>query len=363
MSFFRDNILKIVIMFAVVIVLTIIFSFMFTSKKSISDSYEKMELQLKEAAINYVNSNKRLLPKEEGAVKRVNLDSLVNAKEIKQLYAVEDSNIACTGYVNIVMKDKEYLYKPYVKCGKYYETLTVSQYIKSNEDIVLENDGLYNMNGKFVYRGENPNNNILLGEKLYKIIEITENNELKLISTVSYDDDVVWDDRYNGEKDENVGINDYSKSRIKDTLEEAYKSDFFTNSDREKIVKHDLCIGKRSLNDHSIDGTAECSIIEKDQYIGLIQLNEYMRASIDQKCQSTQNPECENYNYLYNVSRYMRTLNGVLENTYQIYRIDYGVSYATYASNSFTVYPVIYLDKDVLYKKGDGTLDNPYVIR
>lgn len=50
-----------------------------------------------------------------------------------------------------------------------------------------------------------------MGEKLYRIIEITEDNELKLISTTKYQDSFVWDDRYNIEKDRNYGINDYAK--------------------------------------------------------------------------------------------------------------------------------------------------------
>lgn len=363
MGFFRDNILKFVIIFSVVIVLIIVFSFSFSKNKTLDESYEEMENELKQAAINYSNSNKRLLPKEEGTLKKINLDTLVTAKKIKEPHAVEDSNVSCTGYVTIVMKNEKYIFKPYLKCGKYYETTTIASYIQDNENIVSQDDGLYKIEGKFVYKGENPNNYILLGEKLYRIIEINEDGELKIISTVKVNDNFVWDDRYNGEKDDNVGVNNYSKSRIKDSLNEVYKGEFFTDSDREKIIKHDLCVGKRSLSDYSIDGKAECSIIEKDQYVGLIQVNEYMRASVDPKCQSTNNPECGNYNYLYNISSYMRTLNAVSDNTYEIYYIDSGAASTTRASNSFIVYPVVYLDKDVLYKKGNGTYESPYVVR
>ena len=51
-----------------------------------------------------------------------------------------------------------------------------------------------------------------------------------------------------------------------------------------------------------------------------------MRASIDSGCKSSNNPECVNYNYLYNVSNYLRTQNAVADNTYAVYYIDAGVA-------------------------------------
>lgn len=363
MGFFRDNILKFAIIFVVVIIFTIGFSFMFSKKKTVDESYGEMENNLKQAAINYVNVNRQLLPKEEGTLKKVNLDTLVNAKKIKEMHAVEDSNSVCTGYVTIVMKNKEYLFKPYIKCGRYYETTTIAQHIQDNEKIVSQEDGLYKIDNKLVYKGEDPKNYIMLGERMYRIMEINEDNELKLISSERFDEYTTWDDRYNSEREDYSGINNFSKSRLKDFLNSIYKSDFFTDSDRAKIAKHDICVGKKSLSDTSIDGRAECSVVEKNQYVGIIQTNEFMRASIDSGCKSSNNPECVNYNYLYNVSNYLRTQNAVADNTYEVYYIDAGVASTTMAENNFTIYPVIYLDKDVLYKKGTGTLKNPYVVK
>ena len=88
-----------------------------------------------------------------------------------------------------------------------------------------------------------------------------------------------------------------------------------------------------------------------------------MRASVDQNCVASDRRECSNYNYLLQVSSDFRTVTAVSDNTYQVYDISYGVAEATNASNRFRIYPVIYLDKDVLYKSGNGTSESPYTLR
>ena len=362
MNFFRENILKIVIVIAILVIVIIVSVSLFSGKTISNTSYANMEENMKRAAVKYTNQNQGLLPKSEGEIKTIKLDTLVNNKKIKELKALEDENIICTGYVSISMKDKDYIYKPYLKCGKYYETKTIADYIKANEPVVTSDDGLYAYGEKLVYRGENPNNYVTLGDKIYRIIEVTEDGNLKLISTVRYDDTVTWDDRYNSETKENSGINNFSKSRLKDSLNLIYKSKYFSKDDKKMIVKHDICVGKRSKSDNSIDGVSECSVKEKDQYVSLIQVNEYMRASIDENCKSTGNPECVNYNYLSNIS-YLVTQTANLDNSYEIYAINYGEARATHSSDYFDVYPVIYLDKDVLYKSGNGTSESPYTLR
>lgn len=362
MNFFRENILKIIIVIVVLVIVIIVSTVLFSGKTISNTSYTNMEENMKKAAVKYTNQNQGLLPKSEGEIKTIKLDTLVNNKKIKELKALEDENIICTGYVSISMKDKDYIYKPYLKCGKYYETKTIADYIKANEPVVTSDDGLYAYGEKLVYRGENPNNYVALGDKLYRIIEITEDGNLKLISTVRHENSITWDNRYNSETKENSGINNFSKSRLKDSLNLIYKSNYFSTEDKKMITKYDICVGKRSKSDGSIDGISECSVKEPNQYVSLIQVNEYMRASIDQNCKTANNPECANYNYLSNVS-YIVTQNANLDNTYEIYVINYGETRTTYASDYFEIYPVIYLDKDVLYKSGNGTSENPYTLR
>lgn len=364
MGFIRENILKIITFIIILVVVILIFSFAFKGDKTLkSNSYSGMEENLKRAAQKYTSKNSRVLPENENEQAKVSLDTLISSNTIKELTALEDENVKCSGYVNILKKGDNYKYIPYIKCGKYYETKTLVDYIKSNEKIVTNDDGLYKYGEKYVYKGENPNNYLSMGDKIYRIIEINENNELKLISSKRYNDSVIWDDRYNIEKDDNYGINNYSKSRLKDSLSIAYKSEFFTDEERSYIIPHDVCIGKRSLSDVSIDSTAECSDIYPNQNVSLITVSDYMRASVDLNCSSTESESCSNYNYFENISSSLRTITAVADDSYQVYSISYGKTRTVRASASFSIYPVVYIDRITLYGGGNGTIDNPYKLR
>ena len=364
MNFIRENILKIVVVFVIFMVVVIAVASCSSKPITIQEQYETMEANLSNAAQRLVNTNKSLLPKKIEETTKVQLDTLIKNEVIKELRANEDNNVLCTGYVSITKKnDNEYVYRPYLKCGKYYETKTIAQYILDNEPIVTEEAGLYQKGVTYVYRGENPNNYVLLDNKYYRIISINQDKELKLISTSRYDDSIVWDDRYNSNKKRNYGINNFEKSRLKDSLERIYYSSYFSDLSRSFIKPHDICIGKRNYYDNDFSGKAECSVVSKDKNIGLIQVNEYLYASIDPGCTTGQSPECGNYNYMMNISTTITTQTACEENTHQVYKLSGGVVSATNASSSFRVYPVIYLNSGVLYKSGNGSMNNPYILR
>lgn len=365
MGFIRENILKIFTMIIIFIVVIVVCIFAFGGKTSkISSSYSEMEGNLVNVVRKYLKDNTKLIPKKNGEITKVNIDTLVNAKYTNELHSIEDENVKCSGYVQVTNKNDNYSFIPYIKCGNYYETKKISDYIKDNSpDVVLE-DGLYKMGNKYVFRGENPNNYLKIGERLYRIIEITEDNELKLISTEKNQNYIVWDDRYNIDRDKEDGINDFSKSRLRDSLREIYNnSEFFSEQEKAKIIEHNICIGKRYINDVSIDGSSECSVQYPNQYVSIIQLNEYARASIDQNCKTINDKACTNYNYMKKIGSSIRTITAVADNTYQIYYINNGIASVTRASNSFSIYPVIYIDELSVYTSGDGTLENPYIIK
>jgi len=88
-----------------------------------------------------------------------------------------------------------------------------------------------------------------------------------------------------------------------------------------------------------------------------------MRASLDSNCTNATSESCSNYNYFENISSYLKTITAVADNTYQIYKINYGIADASNASTTVAVYPVVYIDKNTLYAAGDGTEENPYTVR
>lgn len=364
MNFIRENILKVFVIFIVLIIVIILFSSCSNKAITVQEKYETMEEKMKEAAKKLAETNSSILPKKVGGTEKVQLDTLIKNEKIKEMYANEDNNVSCTGYVSITKKeDNTFVYRPFLKCGKYYETKTIGQYILDNEQIVTQDDGLYQKGVIYAYRGENPNNYVLLDGKYYRIISINQDKQVKLIGTEKYGSSILWDNRYNSDKKRNYGINNFEKSRLKDSLEQIYYSDYFSDLTRSYITSHDICVGKRNYNDNDLSGTAECSVVSKDKKVGLIQVNEYLYASTDAGCTSTHKPECGNYNYMMNISSSMATQNACQENTYQYYKISGGVISASRASSTFRVYPVIYLDSSVLYKSGNGSENNPYILR
>lgn len=368
MNFIRENLLKIVIIFGVVIVLIIIISS--CSSKTIvnkNEDYLVTEQKMVSAAKKLVNKSSTFLPKDLEESKTIKLSTLINNNEINQIYANEDSNVVCSGFVTVIKKDENvYKYTPYLKCGKYYQTKSIADYIIDKENIVQENDGLYKSGEDFYYfRGENPNNYVLLDEILYRIISINSEKQIRVVSTKSYGSSV-WDDRYNSSEDRYVGINNYEKSRIKEYLEDLYNSseNYFSPELKSMIVPHDICIGKRSENDNNnISGEIECREVSRNNKIGLIYTSEYLKASIDSGCQSGSNHECGNYNYFSNIASYLRTQTASADDSYQVYSIDEAVFSLNRASNSFNVFPAFYLDSNTLYKSGLGTKEKPYILR
>lgn len=366
MEFLRENILKILTMIVVFVIVIIIFTVACGSNNGIrkAKTYKDIENNLVTATKKYLESNKDLLPKVDGKITKVNIDTLINKNLIKEQVAIEDENVKCSGYTEVINKQGEYNYVPYIKCGKYYETKTIAEYIIDNQDIVTTNDGLYKFGETYVFRGENPNNYLKLGNRLYRIMEINENSELKLISTERYSENFTWDDRYNVEKNKAYGINDYSKSRLKDNLEIMLNdTEFFSTQELQKIVEHDICIGKRNPNDFNKTMTEECSNKYPNQKVGLILAAEYSRVSTDTNCNSLNSLSCQNYNYLNSVSQLFTTMTGSSTDTYNVIMISKGVITLSRASRNFRVYPVVYIDRLSVYSSGEGTLENPYIVR
>ena len=367
MTFIRENILKIIILIAVIIVFSIILSSCSTSSPKTSvEKYEVMEQQLKDKAISFTSNNKRFLPKEINESSKLNMRTLVNNEMIKQYYANEDKNIACSGYVLITKKgENSYKYIPFLKCGKYYETKTLTDYIKENDEVVAANDGLYQYGDEYVYRGENPKNFLQIGDKVFRIISINADGQLRVISSKKYDS-TIWDDRYNSTIGKSYGITNYEKSRIKDYLNKVYETDieYFTSDLKSVIVPHDICVSPISSNNTDFSGVAECALVSENQNLGLLQANEYFRASVDSGCRTMNSPECENYNYMSSVNAYsMVTQTPAAENSYQVIGISSGVSRYINASSRFNIYLTFYIDANTLYQSGEGTSISPYLIR
>ena len=350
--------------------LIILFLISLISNRTRTYSYSEIEKIMKNAAIDYFKEHSEELPTELGDIIEVDSSNLVISEKMKDLSEYTKENVSCTGTVQVEKTGSGYLYTPYLDCGNSYATKELANRILEKEDIVTSGYGLYSTKSGHIYRGEIVNNYVQLDKSLWRIVKITSNNNIVLISEDGVPYTKPWDNRYNPDKSYESGINTYSNSRVKEFLEKVYtnpsekdKEVILSKKDKKKLIPFNLCTAKRLANSEIKDNSAECSEVIKDEMMGLLTLSDYMYASVDENCKSASTKSCKNYNYLVKkYSWWLVTANK--ENTYSVFQVSQsGVATIVNASNYAIVRPVIYLNSKTLYKGGTGTLEDPYTVR
>ena len=328
-------------------------------------TYKDIENKLSVAAKDYYSENSDLLPQNDGestTVDDATLTSSGNLKSMSDLTSKMDG-VSCTGKVIVNRVDANYRYTPILDCGDKYKTITLVSYITDNEQRVFEGQGLYDLNGDLVYRGDDPNNYVRFSDKLYRIVKIT-NGEIVLIlnGKIGYS---VWDNRYNIDVESSNGINDYTISIISKTMSDIYKDvKLIKEEDKTLLAAYNLEIGRRKSVDNYNDGSIEKSTLYNNQYIGLLPLYDYINASLDVNCNAAEDESCVNYNYLNDFDEPWWLITGAYLNTYRAYYVAYdGEIGGANCSSSNAVRPVIHLSSSAIYVGGKGTLEEPYLVK
>ena len=358
-----DKMKKIFLIVIAVFVVLIIFLFALTGCKK---KYlpQELELEIINSAKNYYKYHTSELPADGNSIS-LGLNSLSQKGIIGELEDILEDDTVCSGQLVIENNNGYYMYSPIISCvykndsyasKNLYETLI--------ENIVESGNGLYKIGNEYYFRGDNVNNYFVLDGIQWRIVKINEDNTIKIIQETK-NESVVFDDRYNPEKDNNNGYNDYIfnniNSRIKDTLDNYYKNEtVLTNDAKGYLKKFDLCVGKRNETDSIVDGSIECSNKVADQYYGLLQANEYMIASLDNKCISVISPDCRNYNYFTDLNKSFWTITADASNNYKVFKISDTV-FAVNAANSAMARVVAHISENTSVS-GTGSKDDPYVV-
>lgn len=326
--------------------------------------FSELESELKSAAISYYKKNNELLPVIEGGIVTVDDVTLSQSGTMKKLSSITKKGYTCSGSVFVQKNGEYYLYTPILDCGEDYSTSNLVSKIKNDNPVVQSGDGLYQVGDKLIFRGENVNNYVDFSGKKWRIIRINEDNTLRLVENdIEYTG--VWDDRYNINRESSDGINNFNVSRLQDGLDKIYyELDMFNDSAKEKIVLKPLCIGKRYEEETDNSGNVECSVLtDTAKPIGLLLTNEFMLASIDSNCIHTYDAQCANYNYMAELQKTTWTLTADASNTHKAYKF-HGDGYSSSTCSSETgLRLVINLSSNLNYISGDGTENNPYVIK
>lgn len=354
----RKKLLKNIIMIAAVFVLVFIILIFYQGCSGKKISYAQVENKLVSAAKKYFEKTE-LYPINNGETVVVSSDVLISNGYLKKFEDLTDAK-NCFGQVTVQKNGENYNYLPYLSCDN-YKTETIQNTLTSK--VVTEGDGLYYMNGEYIFRGEYPNNYVSFADRLWRIIGITNDGYLKLISAKAEEDPFLWDNRYNIDVDDYVGINEYELSRLKNRLSELYdKNLIIPNYAKSKLAARDICVGKRNINDLSMTSNKECNEKLLGQYIDLIGVTDTFKASIDPDCKDLKSRSCSNYNYFSTFFSKSWTTIGVEGNTSRVYMVS-SSSISTYnASKEDKVFIVVYLNAMDKFKSGDGSQKSPYTI-
>ena len=346
---------------------TIVLTSMLQGCQKKGTTYEAYEKNMLVAAKNYFNKNK-ILPKNESEIAKVSLTTLIDKRYIKSSNrTLKDSS--CKGSVTVRLNGSSleknkggFLnYNVYLKCSK-YETNTLGSKLKEN--IVTSKSGLYESEDGYIFKGDKVNNYINFYNKDYRIMGITSNGLVRLIREEYEPISRMWDNKYNVEVKQSYGKNIYEDSLIlKYLMQDYFNEKILSKTAREHVVSNDSCIGKRSLTDTSISKKNDCSQTIKNQFVSLMTVSDYALASTDPDCKKITDRSCNNYNYLKNVTTSTWTSNGVSENTYEIFSLDGGVIMEK-SANEYGYYNIIIsIDENEKIESGNGTEDDPFIIK
>lgn len=337
-------------------------------------SYEQIETKMKEAAEKYYKDNAAILPSQDGTYS-IDYSILSGAGYIKPLTEQLKDGATCSGNVTVIIDDSVKTFIPYLNCGEKYLTRELYKQILNDNPVVTEGRGLYlSDNGEYYFRGKIDNNYVVFGstavkkEKnpiLWRIISINNNN-VKLKAVKPFAKKTNWDDRYNTNEKKSYGYNDFELSILKEYLtNESNNSSIFKPEEMTKLVKTNLCVGKRSLTDTSKDGSVECSVLSNDQYyFGTITPYEYIRASLDDNCLTADNRACSNLNHLFNLDQSEEWSITADNNTdYNAFVFSGNIFSLAKAKTKKDVYPTIILNNYTFYKSGSGNLNDPYIVK
>lgn len=336
------------------IILFLLLCVVLLSSCSKKGSYDKLEKKLVEGAQKCITNGDVTVA--EGEYATVTSDQLITAGYIKSLDKYKNDN--CSGSVTIMNNGGTYNYIPYISCSN-YTTISLKEKIVE-DNLTTSKDGLYYANGEYIFKGTKPNNYVLFNDQKWLIMKIDANGNIKMIRINPSKNSVIWDNKYNEDTKYRSGENDYENSNMYELLKTRYND--YNENDKKHLIPTEVCIGKRNADTLAISMDIDCSKKISGQYIGLITPSEYALASYDKDCSIIKSGSCSNYNYLYKNIKETWTANTMADTSYDVIIFN-GNFRRVYANESHVFHEVITVSGNEKHIKGDGTEENPYVIK
>lgn len=235
-----------------------------------------------------------------------------------------------------------------ISCSSFYGTRFIKLYLENQKDTSQaknslaekifdknENtDNFKNINDEYYFIGQADNNYLEYSNILWRIIKITENNEIIAISensltSLAYGKNTTYKDSY---------INKWLNA-----TDEAY-----TGILENVLADKDTFLTKTKTCHDQIDtiDNSECQNITNDTYLSLLTTSDFANIGKDSYLNNGE------YFYLANTN----------SNNYVWYLTNDGKISTSTGQDIIGVRPIITLKSNLKYRDGNGQIDNPYLI-
>ena len=260
---------------------------------------------------------------------RINTDDLVKEKLI-------DNNNGFKGYVKVINNEFSF-----VKIDDMLiDNINAKDYVTG----INNENNAYDL--KYIYKGDNPNNYIKYNDKLYRIIGITNSNNLKVISV---DTSV----------EEYFGLSgDINYLKTDKEINSENKGIFYVGYIRSETSEIDQIMkNEKRNNTYTINNP---KLYYDYSYVNI---SDIVNASNECNFKIITDINTNNCNsYLLNMLSNTYSSN-TLENNL-VYKInENGEVVTSKIENNFNIKKIIYISLLNEYKSGDGTKENPYEIK
>ena len=355
--------IKILIIFGIVVVVLIVGIFVSQAIFGSVLPYDRVEEILASSAESYYKANEDKLPTVDGESVTVKHTKLTEEGYMKEITKYTKEEEECTAEVTVTKNGKNFIYTPVLTCGKNYKTEFLVDVIKDAK--VQSQAGVhFNENtNEYVYKGEYVDNYVEYGGKTFRILKVTADNKIRMIQE-DLETGIIWDNRYNADVKNTVGINNFSLSRLKETLDNFYKDGKVLGEEYHDIViPQSKCTEYQTVVDEEGNESQECKTYAfQNQNYTTLYAEEFVAASLDSTCSGITDRRCSNYNYLSRYDKPYWTMTADTATTYKAYKIDTNLDLVRTSSKS-GLKAVIELSEKTLFESGNGSTDKPYKIK
>lgn len=217
------------------------------------------------------------------------------------------------------------VFNPKNEAGEKTEVFSAT--IRKDNPVVSENDGLYILNGDFVFKGNEVNNYVSYNDKKWRIIRINRNGSVKLVSEDSLTE-MAFDS----------SDNSYEKSDVYNYIKE-------NNSIKENVLEKTIvCLDNiDDINKITCDNTI-------NEYVSLLSVGDYAN-SINASSGKSFISNAKN------IWLSSKTSDG------SVWNVANGILKVADANNKYSVKVTILLKDTAHSISGTGTEKDPYVVK